>query len=133
LIDRRRRSHKGEIWYVRFDPTIGSEYEKTRPAVVINENFVGRTEMRIVVPVTKWKRKHERWPWMIPLRSNSTNGLKNDSSADASQVKSVSVERFEDRSGKVTGPQLERILSAVIFCIGYECPVCRARENKNTQ
>jgi len=112
---------------------MGSEIQKTRPAVVINENFVGRTEMRIVVPVTKWKPWHQGWPWMIPLRSNSTNGLENDSSADASQVKSVSVERFEDRTGEVTGSQLERILSAIILCIGYECPVCRARENKNTQ
>ena len=126
-------SRKGEIWYVRFDPTTGSEYEKTRPAVVINESFVGRTEMRIVVPITEAKPEHGRWPWMIFLRCTSGNGLSKDSSADSSQVKSISVERFDRRIGNVTGSQLRRILSAVILCIGYECPICKAKEKEEAE
>ena len=126
-------SRKGEIWYVRFDPIIGSEYQKTRPAIVINENFVGRSEMRIVVPVTRWKPEHQRWPWMISLRSNRASGLSSDSSADSSQVKSVSIERFERRIGKANDSQLLRILAAVILSIGYECPICRARESERAK
>jgi len=133
LTDGAERSKKGEIWYVRFDPTIGSEYEKTRPAVVINESFVGRAEMRIVVPITSWKPEHQRWPWMISLRSNRASGLSSDSSADSSQVKSVSIARFERRIGKAKDSQLLRILAAVILSIGYECPICKARETKRAK
>ena len=33
---------RGEIWLVRFDPTIGSEIRKTRPAIVLSSDAVGR-------------------------------------------------------------------------------------------
>ena len=59
---------RGEIWYVRFDPTIGSEFRKTRPAVVVNGDEMGRTNMRIVVPITNWKSDFEFFPWVIRLR-----------------------------------------------------------------
>jgi hypothetical protein len=31
---------RGEIWLVNFDPTIGTEIRKTRPAVVVSSNLV---------------------------------------------------------------------------------------------
>ena len=127
-----KNPRKGEIWYVRFDPRIGSEYEKTRPAVVINEDFVGQIPLRIVVPVTTWKPKHQGWPWMTPLRATQMTGLKKRSSADSLQVKSVSIQRFQDRIGCVGLSELEQILSAVILSIGYECPMCRARDKGKT-
>jgi len=58
---------KGEIWIVRFDPTTGEEMKKTRPAVVVNDEHMGRESLRIVVPVTEWQAHHESCRWMFPL------------------------------------------------------------------
>jgi len=133
LTDEARIPKKGEIWYVRFDPTIGSEIQKTRPAVVVNEKHMGREGLRIVVPVTEWQTHHEFCRWMFRLSIGDKTGLTKESGADASQVKSLSVKRFHNRIGMLTDSELKEILAAIVVCIGYECPVCRARENKNTQ
>jgi len=133
LTDGARIPKKGEIWYVRFDPATGSEIQKTRPAVVVNEKHMGRESLRIVVPVTEWQTHHQFCRWMFPLFISDKTGLTKESGADASQVKSLSVRRFRNKIGIVTASELKEILAAIVVCIGYECPVCRARENKNTQ
>jgi mRNA interferase MazF len=46
---------RGEIWLVNFDPTIGTEIRKTRPAVVVSSDAVGRLPIKLVAPVTDWK------------------------------------------------------------------------------
>jgi len=33
---------RGEIWLVNFDPTVGAEIKKIRPAVVISSDGVGK-------------------------------------------------------------------------------------------
>ena len=44
---------RGEVWWVRFDPTKGSESQKTRPAIVVSNNSSNRYLDRIqVVPLT---------------------------------------------------------------------------------
>ncbi len=45
---------RGEIWLVNFNPQIGAEIEKLRPAVVVSINAIGRLPLRIVVPITAW-------------------------------------------------------------------------------
>jgi len=46
---------RGEIWLVDFDPSIGAEIRKVRPAVVVSLDTIGRLPLRMVVPITDWK------------------------------------------------------------------------------
>ena len=44
---------RGEVWWVEFDPAVGSEIRKTRPGVVVSNNSANRNLGRvIVVPLT---------------------------------------------------------------------------------
>jgi mRNA interferase MazF len=43
---------RGEVWLVDFDPGIGAEIQKVRPAVIINVDAIGRLRLRMVVPIT---------------------------------------------------------------------------------
>ena len=42
----------GEIWLVNLDPTVGAEIQKTRSAIVISFDYVGKLPLKLVVPIT---------------------------------------------------------------------------------
>lgn len=112
------RPSRGELWDIRFDPSVGSEIRKIRPAVVLNIDSAGRLPLKIVVPVTDWKPHYLGFFWMIHLVPDPGNGLSTESGADAFQLKSLSVDRFVSRLGVVSEDQLDRIAEAVAICIG---------------
>ena len=44
---------RGEVWWVEFDPAVGSEVRKTRPAVIVSKDAANRNLARVVViPLT---------------------------------------------------------------------------------
>lgn len=109
---------RGEVWYVNFDPQVGAEARKCRPALVISVNGFGKLPLRIVVPITDWKPHYDGFPWFTKLEARSSNGLSKESGADGFQAKSVSLNRFSHKAGKVTGPELEAVVACVALCIG---------------
>jgi mRNA interferase MazF len=110
---------RSDIWEVRFDPSEGDEIRKIRPAVVMNASGVGRLQLRIVVPVTGWQPQFINHFWHINLLPTLANGLAKESAADALQVRSVSINRFQRKLGEVTAKQIADIAKAVAFCIDY--------------
>jgi mRNA interferase MazF len=110
---------RGEVWLVDFDPAVGAEIRKARPAVVLSIDTIGRLPLRIAVPITDWKPQYVRYPWFVELPANSTNGLAKDSGADAFQVKSISQSRFVRLLGEITDAQLDDIASAIALCVGW--------------
>jgi mRNA interferase MazF len=100
---------QGEIWLINLDPTVGAEIKKTRPAVIVNDNSLGKLPLKIIVPLTEWKDKYEIAPWMAKIDSDKSTGLENTSSADSFQIRSVSHERFVKKIGKVSDKQMGEI------------------------
>jgi mRNA interferase MazF len=110
---------RGEIWQVSFDPTIGAEIRKSRPAVIISTDAVGTLALRVVVPLTGWQTDFAHAPWMIRIDPSSGNGQTKASAADAFQVKSLSLRRLTRRLGAVTPSELDTIVRAVGRVIGH--------------
>jgi mRNA interferase MazF len=100
---------QGEVWLINLDPTIGSEIKKTRPAIIVNDNSLGKLPLKIIVPVTDWKDRYDIAPWMIKIEAGDKNGLIKVSSADCFQVRSVSHERFIKQIGKVSDEVIDEI------------------------
>ena len=100
---------QNEIWLINLDPTIGAEIKKTRPAIIVNDNSLGKLPLKIIVPLTDWKDRYEIAPWMIKVEPNSKNGLKKTSAADCFQVRSLSQKRFVKRIGIVSETIMEEI------------------------
>jgi len=111
------KPQRGEIWAVRFDPSVGAEMQKVRPAVVLSPAYLGRLPLTIVVPITDWKPAFGQLSWLVLLLPTSTNGLTKPSAADAFQVKSVSEKRLLHRIGVLEPEQVADITAAVLLCI----------------
>lgn len=109
---------RGEVWLVSFDPQAGAEIAKRRPAVVISLDSVGKLPLRIVVPITEWSLLYARFPWMVNVKPAGINGLSKDSAADTFQTKSISLDRFVNRIGRLEIDQVNEIAQVVAFCVG---------------
>jgi mRNA interferase MazF len=105
---------------VNFDPAVGAEIRKARPALVIGANGIGRLPLRLVVPITDWKPSYAVAPWFVQLRPNRTNGLTKPSGADAFQTKSISEDRFVRLLGRLADAELDLIAAAIGVCVGLE-------------
>ena len=100
---------QGEIWMINLDPTIGAEIKKIRPAIIVNDNSLGKLPLKVIVPVTDWKDKYAIAPWMIKIEPDLKNGLSKSSSADCFQVRSVSEERFVRKLDVISNVLLDEI------------------------
>jgi len=106
------------VWLVDFDPMVDKEIAKTRPAVVVSVDRVGRLPLRIVVPITHWKMSYGPLPWHVFLPPTAGSGLKKDSSADCFQVKSVALKRFKKKIAVLMPQKLDEIAAAIALCTG---------------
>lgn len=109
--------NRSEIWLINLEPTLGAEIRKTRPAVIVNADQLGKLPLRVIVPITDWKAHYSIAPWMVKLNPTTQNGLSKPSTADCFQVRSISQTRFVRKIGQLTVAQMEEIsigLSAVL-------------------
>ena len=112
-------ARRGEIWKVNFEPTIGSEIKKKRPAIVLSINGLTYLPVRLVVPLTEWNKKHIDNPWCIPIEPSIKNGLQKKSAADVLQMRCVSTERLIEQTGNVSAEIMEDIAAALVMVTGY--------------
>ena len=110
---------RGEIWQVNLDPTVGAEIQKSRPAIVISSDAVGRLPIKLVAPITDWKDHYARNIWHVRIDPTPTNGLVKTSAVDALQVRGLDYQRFIRRLGVVQGETLEEIALAIAAVIEY--------------
>ena len=113
------KATRGEIWEVTFDPAVGAEIRKPRPAVVMTARGIGRLPLSIVVPITEWQAVFAQCAWFTRLTPSLENGLTKISAADAFQVKSVSEIRLSRRLGRLTDAELVEIAAAIAVCVGH--------------
>jgi mRNA interferase MazF len=109
---------QGEIWLINLDPTVGAEMRKTRPAVIINDDILGKLPLRIIVPITDWKEYYSMVPWMIAINPSNNNGLTKKSSIDCFQIRSVSESRLVKQIGFITKNEIIQVQEGIIKVIG---------------
>lgn len=111
---------RGEIWKVNFNPTVGDEIQKTRPAVVISSDSVGVLKVKLVAPITKWKNSFSGKLWLVPISPNERNGLTQPSVIDSLQIRGVAIERFIEKIGRVSAIEIEEIAAAIAIIVEFQ-------------
>lgn len=98
---------RSEVWWVNFDPSIGGEIQKKRPAVIISNDSSNKFLNRVqVVPLTS---KTDR---LYPSEALVVFEGK-ESKAMADQLATVSKLRLFKRAGVLSAKDMQRIEEAV--------------------
>jgi mRNA interferase MazF len=113
---------QGEIWYVNLDPAMGVEIKKARPVVVVSSDALNSPQwkMRIVVPCSAWQDRFEDKFFKVLIPADAETGLKKPSAAIILQVRSISVDRFQDRLGQVNTETLQELIAGLVLGIDYQ-------------
>ena len=103
---------RGEVWWVNFEPSVGGEIRKQRPAVIVSNDAANRFLNRLqVVPMTS------RTDRVYPSEAVVSVGRR-QSKAMADQITTVSKQRLANRSGKLSGADLAQVEHAIIVQLG---------------
>ena len=105
---------QGDIWLVDFDPGIGHEYQKVRPALLLeNSNYVSLGNLLTVAPISSQIQKAGLLDVLIP--KNDMNRLINDSILKTRQISSFDKRRFIKRIGTCQADVLASALQNVVL------------------
>lgn len=104
---------RGEIYLVKLDPTVGKEIQKTRPALII-QNDVGNdhSPLTIVAPITSIKTGAKKYPidvWVTPKES----GLSKQSKVCLNQIRTIDKQRLIKKIGALTSRKMAEVDQAI--------------------
>jgi mRNA interferase MazF len=121
---RRQRAEKsefprrGEIYLTALDPAVGREIQKTRPALVIQNDVSNRLSgVIIVAPITSTVRFPLN-PVHVLLAAGRSTGLSVTSVAVFNQIRAVDRVRLIKRLGDVDAGTLEQVDEAIRISLG---------------
>jgi mRNA interferase MazF len=108
---------RGEIYLVNFDPTVGAEIQKTRPALVIQNDIANEHSAITIVAAISSKFDENLYPTEV-LISASSSGLLKDSVVLLNQIRSIDRQRLIRRLGKASDETMNAIDRAIQISLG---------------
>jgi mRNA interferase MazF len=101
------------VWWVSFDPSLGGEIRKTRPAVVLSNNAANTALNRVVVvPLTS--QTANLYPGEAMVMMNGEQ-----SKAKADQIATASKQRLLNKAGTLSSADLAAVEKAVLLQLGF--------------
>ncbi|MEM1128069.1 MAG: type II toxin-antitoxin system PemK/MazF family toxin [Bacteroidota bacterium] len=105
---------RGEVWWVNFDPSVGGEIKKKRPAVILSNDAANRHLNRVqVVPLTSQTSR------VYPSEAVVTVGQRK-SKAMADQLTTASKRRILNQMGQLSDADLRLVEAAVRVQLGLK-------------
>ena len=108
---------RGEIYLVHFDPTVGHEIQKTRPAVVIQNDISNQYSSITIVAAISSRFSEPPFPREVVIEPDES-GLLQRSAVIVNQIRSVDRQRLGRRLGRLSRQSVERVDEAIKISLG---------------
>ena len=108
---------RGEVYLVTFDPTVGSEIQRTRPALIIQNDIANRHSPITIVAAITSQFAEPLYPTEV-LITPPEGGLTTASVVLLNQIRSIDRRRLVRRLGRVNAGTLERVNRAIQLSLG---------------
>ena len=103
---------RGEVWWVAFEPAVGSEIRKTRPAVIIS-NDSANTHLSRVVVVPLSSNTERVYPGEAIVALDGRN-----SKVMADQIMAADKSRLKTRIGRLPRADMQKLEAALGVHLG---------------
>lgn len=108
---------RGEIYLVSFDPTIGHEIKKTRPALIIQNNVSNQYSPITIVAAISSQFGNPPHPREVILQPGKS-GLPKPSAVILNQIRSVDRQRLVKRLGMIDMATMRKVDEALLVSLG---------------
>ena len=108
---------RGEVWIVNFDPTIGSEIKKTRPAVVLQNDVGNRYSAVTIVAAISTQTDKDLYPTEVLIKTPE-GGLEKSSVVLLNQIRTIDKKRLIKRIGRIDHGVLRKVNQALQISLG---------------
>jgi mRNA interferase MazF len=103
---------RGEVWWVEFDPAIGSEIKKTRPAVIVSNDAANRNLVRVVVvPLTSTIGRQYPGEAIVTIGGQSSKAM-------ADQIMAADKARLKNQLGQLSKADMLAVENAIKVHLG---------------
>lgn len=108
---------RGEVYLVNFDPTIGAEIKKTRPALVLQNDVANRWSPITIVAAITSQFDEPLYPTEVHVKTPE-GGLNVDSVVLLNQIRSIDKGRLVRRLGTLKRDTMARVDRALVVSVG---------------
>jgi mRNA interferase MazF len=108
---------RGDIYLVHFDPTVGHEIQKTRPAVIIQNDVSNQYSPITIVAAISSQFSDPPFPREVVIGPQES-GLLRPSAVIVNQLRSVDRQRLAKKLGQISGQGMRRVDEAIKISLG---------------
>ena len=108
---------RGDIYLINFDPTIGHEIKKTRPALIIQNDIANQYSPITIVAAITSKVSASPYPTEVTMETRES-GLPLTSVVLLNQIRSIDHRRLIKRIGKANTETMRKVDQAIQISLG---------------